>query len=559
MAVDSSKRSVFVRIRDRRRIYDTDGANSRKFHEINRYSSQRVRKDEQPVLFFNASTRLTRTSLNAAFAWLAANSLQSTGVPVVFMTCMRGLNPCLLATDRENPKKELPCQSCIRLSKSMYNGLQTVPLEFHEDPILFNEVEGLTYHELESYVHEGVPLGELTLPSLRWIMRRHHLEDVPNALPLQRLYIRSAWSTYLLAKEWISNNHPRAIVVFNGLQYPEATVKWIGKQNGIPTFTHEIGLMPETAFFTEGEATACPINLPADLEMTPERNKKLDDYLESRMKGSFQTAGVRFWPEMEGLTPEFWKMVRMFRQVVPVFTNVVFDTSQKHANVVFDNMFEWLDSIKSLIEKNADTLFVIRAHPDELRPGKESLETVTDWVVGNHLTHLTNVLYIAPDQYFSSYDLIRIAKFVMVYNSTIGLEAAAMGAAVLSGGKSRYTQVPITYFPQSKEDFIQKAQEMLDADEWVVPDEFQQNARKFMYYQFFHTALDFSEFLSPDPVWNGYVKLKDFKPESLLPENNETMRVIQDGILRGKPFVYPHSFEKDPQLINSSVQMKNDK
>jgi len=55
------------------------------------------------------------------------------------------------------------------------------------------------------------------------------------------------------------------------------------------------------------------------------------------------------------------------------------------------------------------------------------------------------------------------------------------------------------------------------------------------------------------------VKLKDFKPESLLPENNETMRVIQDGILRGKPFVYPHSFEKDPQLINSSVQMKNDK
>jgi hypothetical protein len=122
------------------------------------------------------------------------------------------------------------------------------------------------------------------------------------------------------------------------------------------------------------------------------------------MKGSFQTAGVRFWPEMEGLTPEFWKMVRMFRQVVPVFTNVVFDTSQKHANVVFDNMFEWLDSVKSLIEKNADTLFGIRAHPDELRPGKESLETVTDWIVGNHLTHLTNVLYIAPDQYFSSYE-----------------------------------------------------------------------------------------------------------------------------------------------------------
>ena len=203
-------------------------------------------------------------------------------------------------------------------------------------------------------------------------------------------------------------------------------------------------------------------------------------------------------------------------------------------------MFGWLDAVRKLIELNADTLFVIRAHPDEIRPGKESLETVTDWVIRNRVNLLPNVLYVGPDQYFSSYELIQNAKFVMVYNSTIGLEAAILGAAVVSGGKSRYTQDPITFFPQSQEAFHEKVQEMLTSDDWQVPAEFRLTARKFLYYQFFHAALPFDAFIEPDRVWNGYVKLKKFSNAQLNPEQNMTLRVIRDGILDGKPFVLPH-------------------
>ncbi len=60
-----------------------------------------------------------------------------------------------------------------------------------------------------------------------------------------------------------------------------------------------------------------------------------------------------------------------------------------------------------------------------------------------------------------------------------------------------------------------------------------------MYYQFFHTALDFSSFIEPDPVWNGYVKLRTFAPEALLAENSRTMQIIQQGILSGGDFVLP--------------------
>ena len=514
----------------------TDGSNARRFRTVNRETSARLTDTDHPVLFFNASTRLNRTSLNAAYAWITANSLRYAGVPVHFISCGRGLKPCLLSVGRGG---ETLCPSCESLSRKMYDGLPHTVFHYEHDNEVANDAEGLEHAGLSAYVHEGVPLGELTLPSLRWILRRHHLENVPEAVPLQRSFIRSAWSICVQAEKLMDELQPRAVVVFNGLQYPEAVVKWLGKQRGIPTFTHEIGLMPNTAIFTEGEATACPIDLPDDFEMTPERNAKLDEYLSKRMKGSFSTAGVQFWPEMKSLSPEFWEKARTFRQIVPVFTNVIFDTSQKHANVVFDDMFAWLNEVKKIIEAHSDTLFVVRAHPDETRPGKESRETVTDWVKKTRLTHLPNVMYVPPEEYISSYELIRTSKFIMVYNSTIGLEAAIMGAGVLCGGRSRYSQVPLCWFPQTIPDYLSKAEELLNCDQVSVPESFRLTARRFMYYQFFHTALSFEPFIEPDPIWNGYVKIRKFPADALDPEKDPNLRVIHDGILKGSPFVLP--------------------
>ncbi len=541
MGNDSSARSFLSRVLAKNRTLQIDRRNSARFAEINRAANRAlVGKDRaDPVLIFNASTRLDRTSLNAAFGWLTGSSLKLAGIPVKILVCAKGLYPCVLGTNRDDPKAALPCGRCMRLSAEIYRGADVVHLDYRSDPAVFNDVEGLDFGGLEAYERDGVPFGKLTLPSLRWILRRHHIETVEHAARLYRMYIRSAWSVYVQVERWVRENKPRAIVVFNGQQYPEAIVKWIGKSAGIPTFTHEVGLMPETAIFTEGEATACPIFIPPDFRMTPERDDRLDAYLEARMKGVFKTAGVQFWPEMEGLTPAFWNMARSFRQVVPIFTNVVFDTSQKHANVVFDDMFQWLDSVKEIIEKHVNTLFVIRAHPDEIRKGKEAAETVTEWVLKNHVSLLHNVLFIGPDQFISSYDLIRIAKFVMIYNSTIGLEAAAMGALVVSGGASRFTPYPISEFPNSRELYAETIDRYLNATEINVPEQYRETARKFMYYQFFHVALPFRSFIEPDPVWRGYVQIRKFNADALLPENNESMRVIHDGILRNGDFTLP--------------------
>ncbi len=230
----------------------------------------------------------------------------------------------------------------------------------------------------------------------------------------------------------------------------------------------------------------------------------------------------------------FCKKAAGFKQIVPVFTNVIFDTSQPHANTVFEDMFDWLDLVLEVIKEHPETLFVIRAHPDELRVRKASRETVAGWVEARRVTDLPNVIFVAPQETLSSYELILKSKFVMVYNSTIGLEASIMGAAVLCAGKARFTQYPTVFFPQTIEEVRRKMKEFLAAEKIDVPLEFKRNARRFLYYQLFRTSLPFGEFLEPS-VRTTQTRLKSFGLDELV--RSESVKVIMDGVLEGGDFL----------------------
>lgn len=485
----------------------------------------------KPVVLFNASTRLTGLSLNAAYSMLTGWSLQLSGIPVVHFVCQAGMSKCVLGTNQKDPSAKPPCISCVQQSRSVYSGAETRFFEFRSDAQLANAISELNLEDLSVFEYEGIPAGKLTLASLRWILRRHHLPDDETTRTLLREYILSAVNVAREFNRLLDEVNPSCVVVFNGMFYPEATARWVGQQRGVRVITHEVGLMPFTGYFTPGQATAYPIDIPTDFEMSDAQNKRLDAYLVERFEGNFTMAGIRFWPEMKALSPSFWERVKGFKQIVPVFTNVVFDTSQGHANVLFPQMFAWLDQVLEVIRSHPETFFVIRAHPDEVRVGKKSQESVADWIENHKVKDLPNVKFVDADEPFSSYELILQSKFVMVYNSTIGLEASIMGIPVLCGGKARFTQIPTVFFPDSAEDYRQKTEEFLTTRKIDLPVSFKSHARQFLYYQLFKTSLPFEQYISDDRFWKGYVEIKDFDIKNLLPEKSATMRTIHNGIL----------------------------
>jgi hypothetical protein len=200
-------------------------------------------------------------------------------------------------------------------------------------------------------------------------------------------------------------------------------------------------------------------------------------------------------------------------------------------------MFAWLDLVLDVVRNHPNTLFVLRAHPDETRPGKTSLESVSQWVTQTQADLLPNLVFVDSDQYLSSYELIQRSKFVMVYNSTIGLEASIMGIPVLCAGRARYTQLPMVFFPSTPQQFRQQLEHLLVTENILVPPEFKRNARRFLYYQLFRSSLPFADFLEEDHIWPGFVKLKKFPPQSLTPSSSPAMNAILNGILQNGDFL----------------------
>lgn len=494
---------------------------------------------QPPVVFFNASTRLQSMSQNAAYSLLTAMGIRLQGVPVIQFVCRSGLSRCVLGSNRSDFNQEPPCSLCIRQSQAVFKNMDAVWFEYHEDPQLRHETESLSVAEMEKFVFQGKPLGFWAVNSLRWFLRLHHLQDDAHTRRFFQAFICSAWNVYTQFSQLIETRKPQAVVLFNGMFYPEAAARYVCQEKGIRVITHEVGLQPYSAFFTTGEATAYPMQISKDFQLTHAMDKVLDEYLGSRFKGNFSMAGIRFWPEMSELSTDFLAKAAQFKKIVPVFTNVIFDTSQVHANTIFPHMFAWLDNLQQISKQHPEILFVIRAHPDESRPGKESRESVSAWVEQSGIKQQPNVLFIDSNEFISSYELIQRSHLVMVYNSTIGLEASLLGKPVLAGGKARFTQLATAFYPASIEEYNTMLKRLLDSEEIQVPSEFRLNSRRFLYFQLYATSLDFSRFLREDRFWKGYVIPKPFPQNDLLPENSTTMEVLVDGILHEGNFNNP--------------------
>jgi hypothetical protein len=525
-----------IRIVQRLRLYW-------RLFQLNRKISSRARPAEHkaPVIFFNASARLEGLNLNAAFQLLTSWSMQLAGRKVVHFACRSGMSRCVLGAGLGDPTAPPPCPGCISDTGWFTAAAPTVWFTYRENPDLKKQLASLSPSALAEIEYAGRPLGRLVLPSLRWILRRHHLQDDPVTRYLFREFILSAHNIAEKFQDLLDEVDPEAVVVFNGQQYPEAVVRWTAKQQQIRVITHEVNLQPFSAFFTEGQATIYPQNIPESFELSKQQDQKLDRYLQKRFQGEFTMAGIQFWSEMSRLPAPLLQKIDQFNEIVPAFTNVVFDTSQMHANTLFLDMFAWLDLLLETARDYPETLFVIRAHPDEIREGKKSAESVSAWAEKQQLDSRENLVFIAPEETLSSYELIGRAKFTLVYNSSIGLEAVILGCPVLCAGKARYTDYQTVFYPQSSAAYRSQLRSFLEKNTVELPEKHLENARKFLYFQLYRSSLPFDNYLM-EHATPGYVQLKNFSWEQLHPENSPVLRTVVDGILTGKEFV----LEQDP-------------
>ncbi|MBE3142306.1 MAG: hypothetical protein IMZ61_00040, partial [Planctomycetes bacterium] len=221
--------------------------------------------DLRPVVFFNASTRLPGLSQNAAFSLLTSWAVRLTRTPVVHFVCQAGMSRCLLGTDETDLSRPMPCGMCIRQSRANHTGAETRWFTYQQDEKLSAALKDLSLDELLRYEHpllDGfghIPLGVLVLPSLRWRLRLQSLTDDEPTRFLCREFVLSAWNVAREFNILMETVKPQAVVLFNGMHFPETTAFWLCQQRGVRAVTHESGFQPFSGYFVEGQATMFPI------------------------------------------------------------------------------------------------------------------------------------------------------------------------------------------------------------------------------------------------------------------------------------------------------------
>lgn len=490
-----------------------------------------------PVVFFNASTRIRGHSQNAAFSLLVSWAVRLSGVRVIHFICWSGMSHCVLGTDQDAPERAMPCKLCIRQSKVNITGAEVRSFTYQQDNDLAAVLQTLSLAELLRYEQPlpefggSLPLGKLVLPSLRWRLRLQTLGDDQMTRLICREFMLSAWNVMRKFSVLLEKVKPQAVVLFNGIHFPEATAAWLCRQRGVRVITHESGFQPFSGYFVEGDVTKYPISIP-DVDLTPEQNARLDVDLQKRWQGDFSMAGIQFWSEMHGLPEELVQKAARFKQVAAVFTNVIFDTTQIHANTVFADMFVWLDTLLEVFKAHPETFFVLRAHPDEARQGKTSRESVAMWFEQKAMA-FPNVAFIPPQERISSYELIRLSKFVLTYNSQIGLEAILMGVPALGAAHAPFVDYGTVFFERDREAYLQRLESFLTASRLEIPEEALRRTRLFMYYRYYRFSLPFGEFIESTAP-SGYVRLKKFSWKAL--QKSPTALALLDGLLHGKRF-----------------------
>jgi hypothetical protein len=502
--------------------------------EVQQLEAQHLQKDQAAVLFFNTTSVPGGVSFLSLAGLLISWSLRVAGQRVIHLVCHHGMPKCVQGTNLRNLDQPMPCAKCFRARSVLFPRYLSWYIE--EDPAARDELRGFeqaSTDDLIGFAYQGVELGQLCLPSVRWTLRRHHLTSVPEAQQVLKEYLQAGIRIVKTFERLAEECDLRSVVAFNGTSFPEAIVRSLALKRGLPVVTYEVGYRPHSLFLSHDLATDFPIDLPDGFTMNANQETELDRCLGERMQGDFTMGGVSFWPEMKSVDPELQRKAEAYRKVVTVFTNVVYDTSQKSANTIFESMFDWLDETMKLPAAHPDTLFIVRAHPDELRSSRESQEPVEQWLKDRGHLRLPNVAFISPKEYLSSYDLVHLSRFCIVYNSTIGLEATLLGTPVVIGALAKYSRETITHAPTSRDAYRELVISFLEGGAPSMPESWQQRARRFMYYMLFRASLDLSAFVEPP---GNYVR--SLSALALHPENSQEMKIIYDGIMNGTPFCY---------------------
>jgi disulfide oxidoreductase YuzD len=164
-------------------------------------------------------------------------------------------------------------------------------------------------------------------------------------------------------------------------------------------------------------------------------------------------------------------------------------------NIVYDDMIHWLkDSIEFFMNQPEKQL-VVRTHPGEghLAAYASGCESVAELLNRQYPNLPNNIKIVSGKEEISSHQLAEMAKTIVVYTTSVGLEMALRGRRVLVVGKSHYRNKGFTVDLETKDEYYKEIMNQ-DQNDSKTSEEQIKLANKYAYYFIVRTETYLDEF-----------------------------------------------------------------
>jgi capsule polysaccharide export protein KpsC/LpsZ len=192
------------------------------------------------------------------------------------------------------------------------------------------------------------------------------------------------------------------------------------------------------------------------------------------------------------------------KKVYSLFTNLTWDAAIVNKGVCFSDMWEWVKKTIIYAKDKPDIQLIIRVHPAEIHLYRKTLERVGDLIRSEFPEFPPNVRVVDSESPVSSYALAELSDKVLVFTSTVGLEAAVIGKKVIVCARAYYRDKGFTIDPDTEEEYFKE----LDSDLPIAKKSIMEKAQRYAYAFFFDTHIPFNSVCEEEKIGDFHFKIR---------------------------------------------------
>ena len=434
--------------------------------------------------------------VHAAWELVMAYALRAEGYRPEFVICGGAAESC--DSYEAEIKAGALCKHCAGTFESF---LRTAGLPYRRLADFVNldgvradaraTVASLSLEGCRAFEQDGVPVGRLIEPTVARSLRQCTFAPDERTTSLYRRYLETALIN-VPAIERILEEPWEAVVVLNGKFLAESLLYHQARRADVDVVTYERGFRLNTLFFAvNDQVTEFDISRHftqvRDVPLTERQEERLQRYESARRVG--EQAIVQYFLKIDEDFDRIAAEHRIDREkhIAVAYPNIVWDTAVFGQERTFESIWAWMEATIRTYADLPDWELVVRIHPAEVRLPAKTMEPMAELIQAHFPDPPANVHVIPPAAAASSYALMEMADRVLVYSSTMGLEAAMAGKRVVTTARTHYAELGFTTDPRTGEEYVEYLRSALEP----VDEQLRRQARRYanLFFYRFHVPV----------------------------------------------------------------------